>query len=801
MTDYGTVLPLLSLRGMVVFPHMVVPLEVGRERSIAAVEQAMMQDRRIVLAAQKDAKAADPKPDGVYRTGVLAVVKQLMRMPEGQIKVLVEALERCRIGEFVQEEPYFAVRAEAVDPGPGGPEDPELAALVRAAKRYFAEYERHKRRSEAQSADLEGIEEPGRLADLIAARLEAPVEKKQPLLEALDVRARLESLCFLMASEIELIELERRIQAQVKRQMERSQREYYLREQMKAIQSELGEQDARTAEIQAFREKIESLGMPGAAKEKALHELGRLEKMPQASAEAVVVRTYLEWLTSLPWSAETEDVLDIDRAVRILDEDHYGLQKVKDRICEFLAVRRLKQSLKGPILCLVGPPGVGKTSLGRSVARALGRKFVRISLGGVRDEAEIRGHRRTYVGAMPGKIIQAMRQAGTRNPVLLLDEVDKLSSDFRGDPAASLLEALDPEQNAAFGDHYLEVPFDLSRVLFITTANVVHTILRPLRDRMEIVDISGYTQAEKFQIAKLHLIPKQIEEHGLTPSRIKISDNVVRRLIDEYTRESGVRGLERQIAALCRKAAREIVAGKENVTIDARRLERYLGPPPFRVESGRRRDQVGVACGLAYTEVGGSTITIEVSVVEGKGRLTLTGKLGEVMKESAQAAFSFVRSRAESLGVPPDFYQAADIHVHIPEGAVPKEGPSAGITIGTALASALTGRAVRADVAMTGEVTLRGRVLPVGGIKEKVLAAHRAGIEEVVLPAENRKDLEEVPADVRRKLRFHFVEEMDDVLKIALLPQAVDGLAAASLGAGAPSGEQESWIEESASPV
>ena len=799
MTDFSAVLPLLPLRGMVLFPHMVVPLEVGRERSIAAVEQAMLQDQRIVLAAQKDARVSEPSPQDVYGFGVIAVVKQLLRMPEGQIKVLVEALGRCRIDGFTQEEPHFFV---AVTPIESASEDGnDLVALVRTAKRYFGEYERLKKRNAAQSTDLEGIDEPGHVADMIAARLDVPLEKKQALLEALDLRARLESLSLLLAGEIEVIELEKKIQAQVRRQMERSQREYYLREQMKAIQKELGEQDARTAEVQEFREKIEALEMPEAAKEKALHELGRLEKMPPTAAEAVVVRTYLEWMTSLPWSVETEDTLDLNRAMEILDEDHYGLVKVKDRICDFLAVRQLKQSLKGPILCLVGPPGVGKTSLGRSIARALGRKFARISLGGVRDEAEIRGHRRTYVGAMPGKIIQAMRQAGTRNPVLLLDEVDKMSSDFRGDPSASLLEVLDPEQNAAFGDHYLEVPFDLSQVLFITTANVAHTISRPLRDRMEIVEVSGYTEIEKFHIAKEHLIPKQIEEHGLAASQLKISDNTVRRVIEGYTRESGVRGLERQIAALCRKAAREIVEGKKRVSVDARRLERFLGPPIYRADVSDREDRVGTACGLAYTEVGGSTITIEVSVVEGKGSLTLTGKLGEVMKESAQAGYSFLRSKAESLGLAPDFYQTSDIHVHIPEGAVPKEGPSAGITITTALASALSGRPVRADIAMTGEVTLRGRILPVGGIKEKVLAAHRAGIEEVVLPVENEKDLDDVPLEVRRKLRFHLVQEMDEVLEIALVsdgngPLDVDGV---DVGAALQTTDQSGWIEESAS--
>ena len=803
MSDHGAVLPLLALRGMVIFPRMVVPLEVGRERSIAALEHAMLHDHRIVLAAQKDAQIVEPQPDDIFRCGVIAAVKQLLRTSEGQVKVLVEALGRCRIDGFVQAEPYYAVSVTHVEPAVQ--QSAELEALLRAAKRYFGDYERLKKRTPGQAPAIDGIEDPGHVADLIAAAVDVPLEKKQGLLEIAGVPERLEALCVLLAGEIELIELEKRIHSQVRRQMERSQREYYLREQIKAIQKELGEQDPRAAEVEQLRAKIEALGMPGPAKEKALHELGRLERMPPAAAEAVVVRTYLDWMTSLPWSAETEDTLDIELARRILDEDHYGLDKVKERILEFLAVRRLKQSLRGPVLCLVGPPGVGKTSLARSIARSLGRRFVRFSLGGVRDEAEIRGHRRTYVGALPGKIIQAMREAKTKNPVLLLDEIDKMSFDFRGDPAASLLEVLDPEQNAEFGDHYLEVPFDLSSVMFITTANVAGAIPRPLRDRLEIVEISGYTGIEKFHIARRHLLPRQIAEHGLLPGQLTVSDGAVRRLVDEYTRESGVRGLERQIAAVCRKAAREIVGGKRKVNVDARRLERFLGPPPYRPESAGRADRVGAANGMAYTEYGGTTITIEVSVVEGRGNLILTGKLGDVMKESARAGYSYVRARAQAIGLPAGFHEKADIHVHIPEGAVPKEGPSAGITIATAIASALSGRPVRGNVAMTGEITLLGRVLPVGGIKEKVLAAHRAGIEEIVLPAENAKDLDEIPPEVRRKLHLHLVREMDEVLEIALLPPAGGETAAGRVGApflpqiAETPAADSAWIGESAS--
>lgn len=795
------VLPLLPLRGMLVFPGAVVPLEVGRERSIKALEQALLLDRRIVLAAQKDAAVDEPEADEIYSQGVVAQVNQFLRTPNGQIKVLVEGVARVRIDGYVQTDPFYRVEVALLEEPEAKGDD--VVALVRTVKRQFGEYEKQKKK--AGSPDLAWMDalEPSRLADGVAGQLDVPLEKKQSLLEILNPVERLEALSVLLAEELHLLELEKRIQMRVRKQMERSQREYYLREQIKAIQKELGEGDERTREVEEFRRRIEAAGMPADAKEKALRELGRLEKMPPMAAEAVVVRNYLEWLTALPWKKKTTDRKDLAEAEAILEADHYGLEKVKERIAEFLAVRQLAKKLKGPILCLVGPPGVGKTSLGRSIARALGRKFVRISLGGVRDEAEIRGHRRTYVGAMPGRIIHALRQAGTKNPVILLDEIDKLGSDFRGDPASSLLEVLDPEQNHSFSDHYLETPFDLSDVMFITTANYQEAIPRPLWDRMEVIRLSGYTPEEKWYIARRHLIPKQLEAHGLRPEQLAVSDNAVRQIISGYTREAGVRGLERSIAALCRKAAREVLGGKERVSINVRTLEKYLGPAPFLADQSEEEDQVGIAQGLAYTQLGGGLIVIEASVVDGRGNLVLTGKLGDVMKESAQAAYSYVRSRAERLGVDPKFYETKDIHIHVPEGAVPKEGPSAGITIAVALSSALSQRPVRSDVAMTGEITLRGRVLPVGGIKEKVLAAHRANVATVLLPKENQKDLEEIPANVRRELEIVLVEHMDDVLRLALakpeepevdVPEEIEG----AVLLPEETGVEDGWIEQSA---
>lgn len=768
--------PLLPLRGMIIYPHTVTPLEVGRPRSIQALETAVMGDRRIVLAAQKDADIQEPTPDDIYDIGTLCEVKQVLKLPEGQLRVLIEGKERVEVRGIVQEEPFYRAVVQPVEEPEEDLSGPQLEALMRTVRRLFEQYARlGKKHSEELVRSIIDVEEPERLLNTIATHLPVDLNEKQTLLELPGLAERMEYLSVLLAGEREILELEKRIHVRVRRQMEKSQREYYLREQMKAIQQELGEGDERQAEAEEYRKKIKDAKMPAEARKQALHEVKRLEKMPPMAAEAVVVRNYLDWLVSLPWSKRTTDRQDIEAAQAVLDEDHYGLEKVKERMLEYLAVRQLTDGMKGPILCLVGPPGVGKTSLGRSVARALDRKFVRVSLGGVRDEAEIRGHRRTYIGSMPGRIVQAMRQAGSANPVILLDEIDKMSSDFRGDPAAALLEVLDPEQNNAFSDHYLEVPIDLSEVLFLTTANVLWQIPRPLLDRMEVISIPGYTEEEKAAIARRHLLPKQMEAHGLEPEQLSVSDNAIVRIIRGYTREAGVRGLERNLAALCRKAAREIVAGRRtSVRVTQDSVARHLGPPRYLETHKEREDRVGLAHGLAYTEFGGDILSFEVTVVPGKGQLTLTGKLGEVMRESAQAGFSYIRSRARQLGLDPMFHESVDIHMHVPEGATPKDGPSAGITIAVAMASALTGRPVRHDVAMTGEITLRGRVLPVGGIKEKLLAAHRVGAHTIVMPRENEKDLEELPAHIVRQLDIHFVDHMDEVLELALAPTAKD---------------------------
>ncbi len=761
--------PLLPLRGMLVFPYMITPLDVGRERSIRALEEAMTKERQLVLAAQRSAETTEPEADEIYEVGLVAEIKQLLKMPEGQIRVLVEGLHRVKIEEFVDTESCFHVKVSKIlEIEESGP---EIEALMRMVQNQFEEYVKLSRKvpSEVVVA-INSIDEAARLADTIAAQLIVSVEEKQYLLESASTRERLEHLVLLLSKEIEILRLEKKIQGRVRKQLEKNQKEYYLREQMRAIQKELGEKDAIASEVDEFRGKIEKAKLPKAAREQALHELERLEKMPAMAAEAVVVRTYLEWLTALPWSKQTRDRLDIAAAQQILDEDHYGLDKVKERILEFLAVRHLTKKMKGPILCLVGPPGVGKTSLARSIARAMERKFVRFSLGGVRDEAEIRGHRRTYIGAMPGKVIQAMKQAGSRNPVMLLDEIDKMTMDFRGDPASALLEVLDPEQNSVFGDHYLEVTFDLSNVFFITTANVMHNIPRPLLDRMEVIQIPGYTEEEKLEIAKRHLWAKEVAANGLKDDQILVSDNAIQKVIAEYTRESGVRNLERELGSVCRKVAKDLVSGVEPpIRVNVNSIETYLGGPRFLRTLSEGESKIGVATGLAYTQVGGDILAIEVSVMPGKGHLTITGQLGDVMRESAQASLSYVRARAADLGIPIDFYEKHDIHIHVPEGGIPKDGPSAGITIATALASALTGRPIRGDLAMTGEITLRGRVLPIGGVKEKVLAAHRAGIKRVLLPKENARDLEDIPANIQRKLSIEIVEHMDAVLEKALL--------------------------------
>lgn len=763
-------IPMLPLRGVLVFPYTVIHLDVGRKKSISAIEEAMMDTKEIFLATQKEAQTDEPEIEDIYTAGTVAEIKQILKMPGGTMRVLVEGLHRAKITRFISSEPYMQVEIEEYKED-NEPKTPELDALMRTLISEFEQYVRLSKKIPPETVvSVMAIEEPGRLADVIASHLSLRIQEKQKILEARDIAHRLDLLCEMLAREMEVLELERKINIRVRKQMEKTQKEYYLREQMKAIQKELGDKDERLAEVEELKERINNAKLPKEAYEKAFKELERLEKMPPMVAEAVVVRNYLDWLLSLPWSVETKDRLDLKVAERILDEDHYGLEKPKERILEYLAIRKLAKKMKGPILCLVGPPGVGKTSLGKSVARSLNRKFVRMSLGGIRDEAEIRGHRRTYVGSMPGRVLQGMKQAGSKNPVFLLDEIDKMTMDFRGDPASALLEVLDPEQNSTFSDHYLETAFDLSKVMFITTANSTYNIPKPLLDRMEVIEISGYTEEDKVHIALDYLIPKQVKEHGLSEHNITFSEGAVRKIIREYTREAGVRNLEREIASVCRKVARQVVEDKNTmVTVTAGNLGKYLGVQRYRYGVAERENQIGVATGLAWTEVGGDILSIEVALLKGKGNLTLTGKLGDVMKESAQAALTYVRSRAEELGIPEDVRQEHDIHLHVPEGAIPKDGPSAGITIAVALASAMSGKLVRKDVAMTGEITLRGRVLPIGGVKEKVLAAHRAGIHTVIMPMENQKDLADIPANVKRKMKFIPVAHMDEVLKETLI--------------------------------
>lgn len=765
-------IPLLPLRGLLVFPGMVLHLDVGRDKSIKALEKAMVDDNLILLATQEEIHIEEPTEDQIYSIGTVAKVKQMLKLPNGTIRVLVEGISRAQILEYTDEEEFFQVRIQFIE------EDQEVTvereALMRTLLASFEQYITLSKKVVPETlASVSDISEPGRLADIITSHLPLKIKDKQEILETIDLKERLEKLLSILQNEQEVLELERKIGQRVKKQMEKTQKEYYLREQMKAIQKELGDKEGRTGEVEELREKLEKVGAPENIIEKVERELERLEKMPSTSAEGTVVRSYIDWMLGIPWSTRTDDNLDIHHAEEVLDEDHYGLEKAKDRVLEYLAVQKLVNKLKGPILCLVGPPGVGKTSLARSVARALDRKFVRISLGGVRDEAEIRGHRRTYVGAMPGRIIQGMKQAGTINPVFLLDEIDKMAMDFRGDPAAALLEVLDPNQNDTFVDHYIEEPYDLSHVMFITTANAVHNIPRPLLDRMEMLYIPGYTEIEKLKICQEYLLPKQMEEHGLGRDRLQVQDDVLRKVIRVYTREAGVRNLNRMMETICRKAARIIVSGdKKKVVVTEKTLEDLLGKPQFRYGRAEEEDQVGAVTGLAWTEAGGDTLTIEVSILPGKGKLTLTGKLGDVMKESAQAAFSYIRSRAEALNIDPDFYEKSDIHIHVPEGAIPKDGPSAGITMATALVSALAGIPVSKDVGMTGEITLRGRVLPIGGLKEKAMAAHRAGLTTIIIPKENEKDIEEIPESVREDLKFIPVEHLDEVLEVALLKVA-----------------------------
>ncbi|AIE60935.1 endopeptidase La [Bacillus methanolicus] len=762
------IVPLLPLRGVLVYPTMVLHLDVGREKSVQALEKAMVDDHLIFLTTQKDISIDDPTEEDVYHMGTLTKVKQMLKLPNGTIRVLVEGLKRAEIISFFDEDDHYEVSLRTYEDRET--KDAEDQALMRTMLEYFEQYIKMSKKISAETySSVADIEEPGRMADVISSHLPLKLKEKQEILETVDIKERMNRIIEILHNEKEVLNLEKKIGQRVKRSMERTQKEYYLREQMKAIQKELGEKEGKSGEIAELTEKIEQAGMPEHVKATAFKELDRYEKVPSSSAESAVIRNYIEWLISLPWTKKTDDDLDIHKAERILNKDHYGLEKVKERVLEYLAVQQLTRSLKGPILCLAGPPGVGKTSLARSIATSLNRKFVRISLGGVRDESEIRGHRRTYVGAMPGRIIQGMRKAGTINPVFLLDEIDKMSSDFRGDPSAAKLEVLDPEQNHNFSDHYIEEPYDLSKVMFIATANDLSTIPGPLRDRMEIITIAGYTELEKIHIAKDHLLPKQIKEHGLTKAQLQVREDAIQKIVRYYTREAGVRGLERQLATICRKTAKIIVSGeKKRVVVSEKNVEEFLGKPKFRYGQAEMEDQVGVATGLAYTTFGGDTLQIEVSLSPGKGKLVLTGKLGDVMKESAQAAFSYVRSKAKELGIDENFHEKYDIHIHVPEGAVPKDGPSAGITIATALVSALSGKPISKEVGMTGEITLRGRVLPIGGVKEKTLSAHRAGITKIILPKENEKDIDEIPDSVRDELDFVLVSHVDEVLKHAL---------------------------------
>lgn len=766
------VLPLLPLRDLVVFPHMVVPLFVGRDKSVAALEAAMSSQRLILLAAQKDATTDTPDAADIFPVGTMAEILQLLKLPDGTIKVLVEGVRRVTIKEYLPNPDHFEVVVgdydSVVDP------TKELTALVRSCIAQFENYVKMNKRIPPETVlSIANQDDPDRVADTVAAQMILKVKDKQELLDIRSTRERIEKLLEKLTGEIEILKIEKKIRGEVRGQMEQTQREYYLNEQMKAIQKELGKRDEDLAEIEELREKIAAAGMPEAARQKADRELRRLEKMSAMSAESTVSRTYLDWLVELPWSKSTEDKIDLKKAQKILDEDHYGLEQPKERIVEYLAVRKLAESHHGPIICFVGPPGVGKTSLGRSIARSLGREFVRMSLGGVRDEAEIRGHRRTYVGALPGRIVQGMRRGKSNNPVFLLDEIDKMSTDFRGDPSAALLEVLDPEQNKAFADHYLDLDFDLSNVMFITTANTLHPIPRPLLDRMEVIPVTGYTDFEKVMIAKTFLVPKQLKEHGLKKKRVTFSDDAIKRIIQEYTREAGVRNLERTIAKGCRKVARQIVERKKKrgakITISKASLVDLLGKPKYRFGQKEEQHEIGLVMGLAWTEVGGELLSVEVVTMPGTGKLQVTGQLGEVMQESAQAAFAYVRSISSRLSLPGDFHKKNDINIHIPEGAIPKDGPSAGITMATALISAFTKKPVRRDIAMTGEITLRGKVLPIGGLKEKMLAASRGGIYTLIVPKENANDLDEIPAAMKKGMKFHLVETMDEVAKLAVV--------------------------------
>ncbi|MGH9612418.1 MAG: endopeptidase La [Bryobacteraceae bacterium] len=766
-------LPMMPIRDVVIFPYMMTPFVVGRESSVRALEEALIGDKKIFLATQHDASVDEPRPDEIYGVGTIANIVQSLKQPDGNIKVLVEGIERGKVVSVSEEEGYFRALVKAfhfkVEAGP------QLEALTTRVTGLFEQYVKLSQNLnyETMIAAIR-VDDPGKLADTVGANLQLTLEEKQELLEIFDPVDRLTRVAEMLDIEIEKLNVDRTIQGRVKRQLEKAQKEYYLNEKIKAIQKELGR--GEKSEIDELKRKIDTAGMTKDAHEKAHAELKRLENMPPMSAESTVSRNYLDWLLAVPWKKKSKEIRDLKFAQDVLESDHYGLEKIKERILEFLAVRRLVKNPKGSILCFVGPPGVGKTSLGMSVAKATGRKFVRLSLGGVRDEADIRGHRRTYIGALPGQILQMMKKAGTRNPVFMLDEIDKMSTDFRGDPSAALLEVLDPEQNNMFMDHYLDVEYDLSQVFFIATANVMHTVPPALQDRMEVIRLTGYTELEKMEIAKRFLVPKQTTQTGVGQDVITFSDDGIQSLVQHYTREAGVRNLEREIGNVCRKVARSVVKAQSEspktkppkATLTAATVNEYLGPQKFRDLETEKRNEIGATTGLAWTEVGGSILTTEAAVMEGRGKLSTTGKLGDVMQESAQAAMSYVRSRAQLLGLPRDFYRNLDIHVHVPEGAIPKDGPSAGITIATSICSALTNIPVRCDLAMTGEITVRGRVLPIGGLKEKLLAAHRHSIFELILPRDNEKDLPEIPENVRKQMKLHFVKSMDEVLKLAL---------------------------------
>lgn len=772
-----TVMPLIPLRGLTVFPEMGLHFDIGREKSIVALERAMMMNQTVFLVSQKDAETDLPTVDDFYHIGTIAKIKQMLKMPGDNIRVLVEGVCRGEIDTLIKETPYFKARVKQIPEQlypEGVPTD--LLALMRMALQLYKQYLRYQSKDDNRYNSAAAVKNPGRLADVIATGMDVKIHDKQVIMAEVDPGRRLEKVCALLNNEIEILRMQNEISAKVKEAVNKNQKEYYLREQMKAIQEELGNDEDIEDELNAWEEKLEKVVLPEAVQEKVVKEMKRYRKMPQSSAESGVIRSYIDWILDLPWNVSSQDNIDVIKTKEILEEDHYGLDKVKDRVLEYLSVMKLAGELKGPILCLVGPPGVGKTSIAKSVARSIDRKFVRMSLGGVRDEAEIRGHRRTYIGAIPGRIMSGIKEAGTNNPVFLFDEVDKIGADYKGDPASALLEVLDPEQNKDFMDHYLEIPFDLSKVMFITTANTIDTIPRPLLDRMEVIEVTGYTEEDKVQIADKYLVPKKVKENGLSDSNVTVTEAAIRTIINDYTRESGVRNLEREISNVCRKVARQVVeTGKAETAIDVPEVRQLLGKRRYHYDKVEGVNEIGVTTGMAWTIVGGDTLFIETTVVPGNGKLVLTGQLGEVMQESAKAGISYIRSRAKELGINENFYKENDIHIHIPEGATPKDGPSAGVTMCTSVISALTSTPVHKDVSMTGEITLRGKVLPVGGIREKVLAAHRAGIKKILLPKENESDIDEIPENVRKQLTFVLLETVDDALREALVQPEKSG--------------------------